>query len=235
MAGDTVKVLWIGNSYTYFNDVPEMVRNLAESQGITIQNTTVLKGGEKLSGHLQNPVLISELEKGGWDYMIMQEFSSGPAYSTKYVMENIFPYAEAIDSIAHAFSPDVQTVFYMTWGHKNGNIRQTPYPLDDDYISMQRRIITTYIDLSYELGAWCAPVGLAWMKVREAFPEIELYTEDNFHPSLAGSWLAANTIFTTLYRQPYFESAPDGLAPGDGAILQRIAEETVLSNLNLIN
>lgn len=124
--GDTVRVLWIGNSFTFFNDVPEMVRKLAAAEGVTMLNTTVLKGGEKFSGHLQNPALADELAKGGWDFMIMQEFSSGPAYSTKYVMENIFPYAEAIDSMAHAFSPDLQTVFYMTWGTKTETSGRRP-------------------------------------------------------------------------------------------------------------
>lgn len=67
-------------------------------------------------------------------------------------MEHIYPYASEIDSIAHVYSPDVKTLFYMTWGHKNGSQRQTEYLLDDTYSLMQDRIINTYIDLAYELG-----------------------------------------------------------------------------------
>lgn len=100
---------------------------------------------------------------------------------------------------------------------------------------MQQRIANTYIDMAYELNAWCAPVGLAWMKVRECFPDIELYIEDDFHPSLAGSWLAANTLFATLYQQRYETAAPEGLTAGEGAILQRVAEQSVFDNAELLN
>ena len=233
--GETAKVLWIGNSYTFYNDLPKMTANIAARNNITLENTEVLKGGERWSGHLQNPGLIEQLQKGGWDFIIMQEFSSGPAYSTKYVAENIIPYAETIDSIAHAYSPDAQTVLYMTWGHRNGNIRQTPYPLDDNYNDMQERIKTTYIDLAYDLNAWCAPVGIAWQNVRAKYPEIDLYTPDDFHPSLAGSWLAANAIFTTLYQKPYSTPGPDGLNATEAKNLQDIAEDAVFNNFKLLN
>lgn len=232
--GDTVNILWIGNSFTFFNDVPALVCEIAAQQRVTVRNTTVLKGGEKLAGHLANPELVKNLEKGGWDYIIMQEYSSGPAYSARYVMDNIYPAAAAIDSIAHVYSPEVETVFYMTWGHKNGNKRQTPYPLDDSYDLMQSRIMTTYIDLAYDLKAVCAPVGLAWLKVRKCFPEIELYIEDDFHPSLAGSWLAACTLFATLYRSPFIAAAPEGLPADESAVLQYIARQTVAANSKLI-
>lgn len=118
---DTINILWIGNSYTFYNDLPTMTKKIAEDVGIIINNTTVLKGGQRLSGHLKNPVLHELLTKGEWDYVVIQELSTTPAYSSKYVMENIYPYASEIDSIAHVYSPDVTTLFYMTWGHKNGS------------------------------------------------------------------------------------------------------------------
>lgn len=138
---DTINILWIGNSYTFYNDLPTMTKEIAEDVGIIINNTTVLKGGQRLSGHLKNPVLHEQLTKGEWDYVVIQELSTTPAYSSKYVMEHIYPYASEIDSIAHVYSPDVKTLFYMTWGHKNGSQRQTEYPLDDTYSLMQDRII----------------------------------------------------------------------------------------------
>ena len=97
---DSIRILWIGNSYTFFNDVPQMVEEMGKNNGMPISTTRILKGGEKFSGHLQNPELHKQLEKGGWDYVVMQEFSSSPAYSTKYVSEKILPYAAEIDSLA---------------------------------------------------------------------------------------------------------------------------------------
>lgn len=225
---DSVRILWIGNSFTFYNDVPQMVEDMGKLNGVDISTARVLKGGEKFSGHLQNPELHKLLEKGGWDYVIMQEFSSGPAYSTKYVAENILPYAAEIDSIAKKYSPQVETVYYMTWGHKNGNIRQTDYPLDDTYDLMQDRIFTTYTDMAYENGGVVAPVGVAWRNVRHEHPEIELYIEDNFHPSLAGSYLAANTLFATMTGSDFQPLKVEGLDPEIAEILHHEALKAAL-------
>ena len=228
-APDSVRILWIGNSYTFYNDLPQMVENMAAKNGIPVGTTRVLKGGEKFSGHLRNPELHRQLEKGGWDYVVLQEFSSTPAYSTKYVAENILPYAAEIDSLAKKYSPDVETVYYMTWGHKNGNVRQTDYPLDDTYESMQDRIITTYTDMAYENGGTVAPVGIAWKNVRKDYPEIELYIDDNFHPSLAGSYLAANTLFGTMVNGEFVPIIVEGLDENTIDILYKEAIKAVSS------
>lgn len=226
-APDSVRILWIGNSYTYYNDVPGMVEKTGKINGIPISTTRILKGGEKLSGHLKNPELHKQLEKGGWDYVVIQEFSSGPAYSTKYVAENILPYAAQIDSLAKKYSPETETVYYMTWGHKNGNIRQTDYPLDDDYDSMQDRIYTTYTDMAYENNGTIAPVGVAWRNIRHNYPEIELYVKDNYHPSLAGSYLAASTIFGTMAEGDFVPIVVDGLNEDTMKILHKEAINAV--------
>lgn len=223
-AADSVRILWIGNSFTFYNDVPKMVEDMGALNGVAISTTCVLKGGEKFSGHLQNPELYRQLVKGGWDYVVLQEFSSTPAYSTRYVAEHILPYAAAIDSLAKKFSPEVTTVYYMTWGHKYGNTRQTDYPLDDTYESMQERIFTTYTDMAYENGGALAPVGVAWRNVRAGHPEIELYIEDNFHPSLAGSYLAASTLFATMAGGAFTPLAVEGL---DGQVRQILYDEAV--------
>lgn len=226
-ASDSVRILWIGNSFTFYNDVPQMVEDMGKKNGIPVSTTRVLKGGEKFSGHLQNPELHRLLEKGGWDYVVLQEFSSTPAYSTKYVAENIFPFAAEIDSLAKKYSPEVETVYYLTWGHKNGNVRQTDYPLDDTYESMQDRISTTYIDMAYENGGTVAPVGIAWKNVRNHYPEIELYIEDNFHPSLAGSYLGANTLLGAMMKGDFIPIEVEGLDEKTMAILHEEAVKAV--------
>ena len=221
---DSVRILWIGNSFTFYNDVPKMVEDMARLNSLPVSTTRILKGGESFKGHLQNPELIKQLEKGKWDYVVMQEFSSTPAYSTKYVAENILPYAAEIDSLAKKYSPNVETIYYMTWGHKNGNVRQTDYPLDDTYASMQDRISTTYIDMAFENGGTVAPVGVAWRNVRTQHPEIELYIEDNFHPSLAGSYLAALTLMATMINGDFEPLPPKDL---DKDVAQILYQEAV--------
>lgn len=220
---DSVKILWIGNSYTYFNDVPAMVQNIGALNGVSVSPTRILKGGERLKGHLQNPQLHEQIKKGGWDFVVIQENSSLPAYSTKFVAEEVKPYAAEIDSLVKAYTPEATTVYYMTWGHRNGNIRQTDYPLDDNYEDMQARLVTSYTEMAFENNGLLAPVGRAWREIRRNHPEIDLYTEDNFHPSLAGSYLVANTIFATILGKDFKPLTVEGLTAEEMDILHREA------------
>lgn len=222
-ATDSIRILWIGNSFTFYNDLPQMVEDTGKLNGIPVSTSRILKGGESLAGHLTNPELHKEIQKGGWDYVVLQEFSSTPAYSTKFVAENILPYAAEIDSLVKSYSPEAETIYYMTWGHKNGNTRQTDYPLDDTYESMQERIFTTYFDMAYENHGMLAPVGVAWKNIRNKYPQIELYIEDDFHPSLAGSVLAADTIFATMSGAEFIPLEIEGLDPGIRSILYQEA------------
>lgn len=235
-ATDSVRVLWIGNSYTYFNDLPAMVKEIANTQGIPIANTEVLKGGERLKGHLANPRLTELLKKGGWDFVIVQENSSLPAYDTEFVRRETYPYAHAIDSLAHLGSPDVKVVFYMTWGHKHGNIRpREGYPLCDTYQGMQERLKTSYLEMTYQNNAICAPVGMAWAETRQQRPDIILYCQDLFHPAPAGTYLNAVTIFATMYPRHFQTDYTAGLTPADAEYLQQIGQDTVLDNMRLLN
>ena len=70
---DSLRVLWVGNSYTYYNDMPSTVRQIAATQKVKLSCTRFLKGGERLSGHLKNQKLLDAIAAGGWDYVILQE------------------------------------------------------------------------------------------------------------------------------------------------------------------
>lgn len=235
-APDSLRVLWVGNSFTYYNDLPAIVQQIAVSQNVPLACTRFLKGGERFAGHLRNEQLLAALASGGWDYVILQEQSSAPAMPTGQVLREVYPDARRLDSLVHAGSPRAQVVFYMTWGHKNGNRHPVAsYPPINTYEGMQARLVTSYLEMAYDNDAWCAPVGMAWRRVRHERPDCVLYQADCFHPALPGSYLAANVIFTTLFRKPYQTDCTMGLAPELAEYLQRVAQQTVLDNLHLLN
>ena len=97
---------------------------------------------------------------------------------------------------------------------------------------MQQRLATSYLEMAYRSGGWCAPVGLAWMRVRSEKPEYELYMPDGSHPSEAGTLLAANVIFSVIYGKPYASEIRAGVP-------QRkkppIITDAPFDNLRLIN
>lgn len=233
---DSLRVLWVGNSFTFFNDLPAIVQQIASTQRVKLSCTRILKGGERFSGHLKNPALLEALAAGGWDYVVLQEQSTAPAMSSSQVVREVYPYARALDSLAHAGSPDTRVIFYMTWGHKNGSrISQPAYPPVNSYETMQQRLMTSYLEMAYDNDAWCAPVGMAWRRVRAERPDLLLYAQDCFHPALPGSYLAANVIFTTIFQKPYQSECTMGLAPETAEYLQRLAQQSVLENLTLLN
>ena len=67
---DSLRVLWVGNSYTYYNDMPAIVQQIAATQKVKVSCTRFLKGGERFSGHLTNQKLLKALAAGGWDYVV---------------------------------------------------------------------------------------------------------------------------------------------------------------------
>lgn len=232
---DSTQILFIGNSYTYYNDLPSIVRNLASSIDMKLAPSYSLKGGETLKGHLGNGNLLEMLAKGGFDYAVIQEASYTPSYPTVYVVENVYPYAHRLDSIVKSGSPDAKIIYYMTWGHKNGIVHhKTDYPLNKTYQGMQDRITLSYLEIAHDNGGLCAPVGLAWEKVVNERPDIDLYAKDNYHPSLEGSYLAGCTILSTILGHPFSSDYYAGLPAETALYLQKIAGEAVSDNLYII-
>lgn len=79
----------------------------------------------------------------------------------------------------------------MTWGHDI-----------DTYAEMQQRLAESYLEMTAQLNAWCAPVGIAWKRVRTENPSITLYNNDHSHPSRQGSYLVANVFCSVFFRNP---------------------------------
>lgn len=233
---DSIQILFIGNSYTYYNRLPDIVRNLAASVDMKLAPSYSLKGGESLKGHLETDYLLETLADGGFDYAVIQEASYTPSYPTAYVVENVYPYAHQLDSLIKAGSPNAKIIYYMTWGHKNGIVHhKTDYPLNKTYKGMQDRIALSYLEMAHDNGGMCAPVGLAWEKVVNERPDINLYAKDNYHPSLEGSYLAGCTILGTILGRPFTSDYYAGLPAETALYLQRIASESVTTNLPLLN
>lgn len=233
---DSTQVLFIGNSYTFYNKMPKMVSKLAASMGHKVAPSVCLKGGQTFQGHLEDPFLLETLKDGGFDYVVMHDASYNPSYSTTYVANNVYPYAHQIDSLAKAGSPNVKTVYYMTWGHKDGILHhKTDYPFNKTYKDMQDRLKISYLEMANENGGLCAPVGMAWERVVNERPDIELFaTKDRYHPSKEGSYLAACTILGTILNAPVKSTYYAGLDKDVALYLQRVASETIAANRALI-
>lgn len=192
------KVLFIGNSYTAVNDLPNWVRLVAESAGDTFEVVSIAPGGTTFSMHVNNPQVTSELASGNYDAVILQEQSQIPSFPQSQVESQCFPYAEALVDAARAGKSCIKVVFYMTWGRENGDAQNcASWPPVCKFGGMNELLRQRYVQMAKDNQCDVAPVGSVWREVRNK-SSIGLYQGDGSHPSTAGTHLAALTIFRAL-------------------------------------
>lgn len=234
LKADTHRVLFIGNSYTYVNDLPSMLREVALSLGDTLIVSSVTPGGYTFNQHSVNPATLSAIQGGNWDVVILQEQSQIPAFSPAQVQSDCVPYAKKLCDSIKAYNPCAEIVFYMTWGRKNGDASNCAnYPPICTYAGMQQGLYDSYLMLCDSNEATCAPVGAAWRVFRNLYPNIELYSPDESHPSINGTYLAACTFYSSLFRKPVLNSqySPAGLGTADGLYIRQVCDALVLDSL----
>ena len=89
----TKKVYFIGNSYTAVNNLPQLIKQVANSTGDDLIYQEHTPGGSTLKQHSTNPAVIATINDGGWDYVVLQEQSQIPSFPLSYVQAELFPYA----------------------------------------------------------------------------------------------------------------------------------------------
>ena len=232
---NTKRVLFIGNSYTGVNDLPNTLREVALSLGDTIVVSSVTPGGFTFNQHSVNATTLTAIQTGNWDFVILQEQSQIPAFSPAQVQNDCVPYAKKLCDSIRANNPCAEIVFYMTWGRKNGDASNCAnYPPICTYAGMQQGLYDSYMMLCDSNNATCSPVGATWRAFRNQHPTIELYSADESHPSINGTYLAACTFYSTLFRKPVINSqySPAGLGTSDGFYIRQVSDAVVLDSLN---
>ena len=115
------RVLFLGNSYTYVNDLPALTRDIAASMGDTLEIDSNTPGGYTFQMHTTNTTSLNKIMQGNWDFVILQEQSQLPSFPYSQVETECFPFAEFLDSVINQYNTCGETMFYMTWGRKNGD------------------------------------------------------------------------------------------------------------------
>jgi hypothetical protein len=194
------RVLFVGNSLTYWNDMPDLVSKLAEGDpGAKPLFAVSLTGpGWSLRRAERDPELRQLLQDMGWDAVVLQEHSS---------IANKTPSEVGVDSVPAAMQlahyagmAGAETVVFMNWMSRHRG------------------------DLADQLGKPVAPFASAWDEAYRQRPDLDLLDDDGRHPNLAGSYLAACVVYATLTgRDPTTSTFTAGLPPADARFLQRVA------------
>lgn len=237
LSGQETKVMFLGNSYSFWNEMPAMFYQLAVANGDSLLVQGNLIGGYTLGipgqGHLYNDASLDMIGRGIWDFVVLQEHSQFPVipfYRDNYT----FPAANSLNEIIQAENHCAQTVFFMTWGRKYGGeqcINSHCSPVFVDFFHMQDSLESAYMNMTLSNDAMCSPVGMCFAESIANGDPIELFDTDASHPSLAGSYLTACAFYASIFlKTPVGIEYSGGLLPADAAYLQQIAEDVILTN-----
>lgn len=189
--GKRLNVLFVGNSYTYFNDMPEVYfKRLAEEAGYDVTVTAVTKGGAYLyqyadKEHEQGKILRRTISGVHYDVAVVQEQSLNPINNEESFINGVRDVKALID--ADHF------VLYATWGRNDGSSNL-------EELALTREEMTQGLSLAYNKAAELydmrvAEVGKAFLSYE---PKDDLYDKDKSHPSAIGSSVAASVIFEAV-------------------------------------
>lgn len=194
-AEETTRILFIGNSYT--GQIKKTVSQLiaASPEGSKTELEFITPGGKNLQFHLNNEATVKRIAEGKWDFVVLQDQSQTPA---------VFPnrFKEAANELDKLIDRSgAQTVFYQTWGRRDGD-KANP-KLFPDYETMQKSLSDNYTSTAKRCDALLASVGDTWARVRKADAELgkALYKGDGSHPSAKGAFLAACVFYQTIFEK----------------------------------
>lgn len=229
----TRKVLFIGNSYTYTNNMPLMLQTMATNLGDTLIYDESDPGGYTFSAHCTNATTISKIFSRQWDVVVLQEQSQLPSFPPAEVDTEVYPYAHILDSMIHANDSCTQTMFLMTWGHANGDPMNCGfYPVICTYAGMQMRLRESYLQMTQDNQAVVAPVGSAFNIVMDSFSSIWLFSPDSSHPIIPGSYLETCVLYSSIFHKPTLNCTyTDGLSTTVAQTLQRVSDKVVMDSL----
>lgn len=228
------RALFLGNSYTFYNALPQLTAELASSVGETLIVDSNTPGGYTLEGHSTNATSISKIQEGNWDFVVLQEQSQRPSFPIAQVETDVFPYAQDLNDAILESNECAETVFYMTWGRENGDASNCAnWPPVCTYEGMDDLLHERYVQMAEMNEAVVSPVGAVWRYIRENHPEINLYDTDGSHPSPEGSYAAACSFYTVFYRSSPVEiTNNNGLSDEIATILKNAAKVVVFEQLS---
>lgn len=220
--GPGLRALFIGNSFTSTNDLPELVRRLALTAAPTRPLLAVqwTPPGELLQADVGNRSLARAMRAVRWNAVVLQEQSQQLSYPASWWVAHTFPAAQALQRASAGSG--TRTLLFETWGYRDGNFA------GDSFSGMQERLMEGSSQLAFDLDARVVPAGEAFATTLSEEPDADLWQADGRHPSLEGSYLAACVMFGELYGvSPVRSTFDGGLVPAQARVLRQIAAEIV--------
>lgn len=223
MPDKTYSILFIGNSYTYYNDMPTAIFwSFAQAGGYKVEVASITKGSYRLAsfadpsdeyGARVEQALTGEKK---YDFVILQEQSSRPAN------DNVDLFYSAVRDLSERIREHgAEPILYSTWGRETGHSTLENNGWTNE--TMTWKLAAAYQAIGDELDIPVAHVGLAFYDIYTGESGIDIYHSDKTHPSYEGSYLAAATLYAKIFDADPTAVTFDGELPAEQAAALREA------------
>ena len=223
---DAIKVLFIGNSFTYMNDMSSMFEKMAKKSGKEVIVESNTKGGANFKEHTGRKDMYEAISKRQWDYIILQGYSRELSFPVEYMDTATFPYVDQILEAIYENNTCTNVMFYMTWGYEEG------YPSREEiktFEMMADTIRNGYKAMGELYNLPVVPVGMVWKQLR-LDKGYNFYINDKFHPNTNGSFLVASSFYSAIFNEQNKEYRPFGVSRRIAKNITKTAFEYVSEN-----
>lgn len=205
----TRRILFVGNSLTYVNDIPGMVKALADSAGIAgVQTAAVAKPDYSLEDHWNDGQARQVVEAGGWTDVVLQQGPSAVLANRANLRQWAATFAAPVR--ARGGVP----AMYSVWPQRIN-------------FSDFEASIESYRLAAQDIDGPLLPAGRGWLNALALDANVPLYGPDGLHATVQGSYLAALTIFGALFQRPV-TGLPRGLRVPGGSFQLSAAQAALL-------
>ena len=226
---EPMNVLFIGNSYTHTNNMPELFGKIATSKGIKVNVEMSAVSSYSFRLHSERVEMYDAIRSKKWDYIVLQGFSRELSYSPKHIDTASIPYLNRILDSIYTNNSCTNVLLYMTWGYKDG--------------WAEREEINTFTKMADSIRKGCqyvsdiyslpiVPVGAVWREIATK-SDINLYTADGQHPTIYGSYLIACTFYAAIFKSsPVDTFLSNRIDEKSGRLIQETAYKYVTAHVD---
>ena len=192
--GDTTKVLFIGNSITYYNSMPQLFQSLSVSKGRKVTFGSHTPGGSGIVDHYVNNALYQQIRSVKWDVVIIQPGSSESA-GVSYPVDTTVKRARIILDSIYKNNPCTKVFLY-----------EIPYGIPSSggypkYFQVQSMIRDSVTKMTDSLKLQMLPAGESFRAYYTSAQNMYLHSSiNNIHPNANGSYLIAATFYAGIFQ-----------------------------------
>lgn len=183
------RILFIGNSLSFTHNMPQILEEISASFGYSVETLCICEPNYALIDHIDEGTYSVVLDTGQWTHVVMQQGPSSQRTGMAMLMDGSRQIGE--DARAAGATP----IMYMVWPSRAYSVN---YP----------SVIGNYREASEQVGGGLWPVGEYWKAYEDRYEDYALYGPDGFHPSQAGAFFIALTMFHALYPEVELKSLP---------------------------